>query len=433
MRPRVSLVAGMTPAVAVPPEPCAGSRATPCDAARIGTSAADDVLVDRLPCLAPFAALALRFDRFGVCCSSSAEAPLPEAPDSAAGREAIFNDPLYRDLRRRMIDGEQLPRDCRACLAHNTTSQLFRSPKVRAVAVSNLTRMDRSGRIGGFELAYAFANLDNQCNLACRTCSSTYSTTYARKLAAHARPLGHDRVDGRRRSPVAALSLLSQARVCVEFQGGEPFVSPLFTTALDRLRTGQVRIITNGTLAPAAILDRLARVADLTIWVSMDGARDTNTRIRHGLDHDRFLQTLRRVATALPWARRRINFTVSRYNIGTIPSFLSELQVLGQLVEGFDYHFVELPLQMRLTTIAPEARARVLAELASLTVPPGPFAATARRMIAHVSRELAGAPEQDSDAEATLVRFDAAVDALGRSNGAIPEAAPPGEAALVRG
>lgn len=388
-----------------------GDELSPC------ASEASNTVLDQLPCLAPFSSLALRFDKFSVCCVSTAEAAVPEAPDSANGREAIFNDPIYRDLRQRMVNGAQLPRDCNACLAHNTTSQLFLDTDIRKIAASNLTRMDKSGRIHDFELAYAFANLDNQCNLACRTCSSIYSTTYARKIAAHATQLGHDRASGRRRSSAAAISLLSEAQVCVEFQGGEPFISPLFKSALDGMNKVQLKVITNGTLAPAKILRRLEHVENLTIWFSMDGARETNMHIRQGLDHDRFLKTLRGVKAALPRSELRINFTISRYNVSKIPSFLSELHSLGQIVDGFDYHFVEVPSQMRLTAIAAKDRQGVIEELAYFEVPPGPFAETAKRMIAHVSKELAYAPTQDPNVEAIIASFDSAVDAIGNGGG----------------
>ena len=368
-------------------------------------------LVETLPCLAPFSAFALRFDRFGVCCSSTGEEPLPGDPDTPEGRDAIFNSPLYRSLRQRMLTGENLPRDCRACLAHNTTADLFRRPSVKAIAASNIARMDKAARIQDFEVAYSFANLDNHCNLACRTCSSAFSTGYARKHGDHARRhLGQGAATGRKSSPVDAIGLLAGARVCVEFQGGEPFISPLFASALERLSAPELRVITNGTVAPVRILERLARFPDLSFWFSMDGDRETNARIRHGLDHDRFLDTIKRIADALPDTRRRINFTVSRYNIGRITAFLRDLEELAGLVDGFDYHFVETPPEMRFTAIGPQSRARIMAELAVARVPSGPFAATARHMIAHLLRELVAAHPYDPAAEAALSRFDAAID-----------------------
>src|SRR6185436_6624914 len=86
------------------------------------------VAIDRLPCLAPFASLAVRFDSFSVCCSAETAVPFAAAP----GKD-VFNAPLYTELRRAMLTGE-LPGDCQACLRHNTTYRLFQRSDIRAVA-----------------------------------------------------------------------------------------------------------------------------------------------------------------------------------------------------------------------------------------------------------------------------------------------------------
>jgi len=363
--------------------------------------------IDRLPCLAPFAAVAVKSSYYSVCCSSVREIESADVPV-----DKLFNDPMYTDLRKAMLTGAELPRDCQTCLKNNGTHRAFQTEATRAVAARNLARMDENYAIEQFELAHAVVSFDSTCNLACRTCNPEFSTTLNRTIgAATIRYLGRVPAPLSRTPDAARLELIRRTQACIEVQGGEPFLSKKFRDALETFPKVALRIITNGTVYNARVLEKLAEHPQVLIWVSLDGDAELNDYIRVGASFETIKSNMQKLAEAIPHVQLRVNVTLSKLNVGSIPRILSAIEAMGAHVQGFDYHFVEDSRALRITSISKAQREQIIAGLREMQ-PQGRHREDAIRMIEHVIRELQTVDTYDDAEDAAFVSFNEAVDTL---------------------
>jgi sulfatase maturation enzyme AslB (radical SAM superfamily) len=182
-----------------------------------------------------------------------------------------------------------------------------------------------------------------------------------------------------------------------------------------------LRIITNGTVHNAKILEKLAEHPQVLIWVSLDGDAQLNDYIRVGASFETIKSNMEKLAQAIPHVQLRANVTLSKLNVGAIPRILSAIEALGPHVQGFDYHFVEDSRALRITSINKAQREQIIAGLRNLR-PQGRHREDAIRMIDHVIRELQTIDTYDDAEDAAFKAFNETVDALVAAG--LPDTAP---------
>jgi sulfatase maturation enzyme AslB (radical SAM superfamily) len=111
----------------------------------------------------------------------------------------------------------------------------------------------------------------------------------------------------------------------VAFKGGEPLLNPDLPAtlkhldAIGRLSQVTVRITTNGSVAPTELLPLLSKAKRCDIGISVDGAGELQTYIRHGRSSAdniaRFVEAYRR----LPRVRFGAIVSVMAYNVPALP------------------------------------------------------------------------------------------------------------------
>jgi organic radical activating enzyme len=119
-------------------------------------------------------------------------------------------------------------------------------------------------------------NLNNDCNLSCRMCSSLNSSKWAELLN---EPLKN------KNSFKAIIKNLKNIKH-IKYQGGEPFITKEITEVLEHIakHNCEFSFSTNCTVFPQKYLDLLSQAKFLYATFSIDGIGTINDYIRHGKD-----------------------------------------------------------------------------------------------------------------------------------------------------
>jgi len=133
-------------------------------------------------------------------------------------------------------------------------------------------------------------SLSNQCNLACRMCNPTYSTTWGDllnnnlPLKKYIKPAKETNISIENIFGQIDLNYLKR----IKYLGGEPFITPQIKELFEYLDKHNIigNIIfecnTNCTLFPQKYLDYLNKFKKLEISLSIDGIGPVNDYIRYG-------------------------------------------------------------------------------------------------------------------------------------------------------
>lgn len=133
-------------------------------------------------------------------------------------------------------------------------------------------------------------SLSNQCNLACRMCSPTYSTTWGDLLKNN--PPLEKYIRSAKETSISIENIFGQIDLShlkrIKYLGGEPFITPEIKDLFEYLDKHNIignitfECNTNCTLFPQKYLDYLKKFKNLEISLSIDGIGPVNDYIRHG-------------------------------------------------------------------------------------------------------------------------------------------------------
>lgn len=133
-------------------------------------------------------------------------------------------------------------------------------------------------------------SLSNECNLACRMCSPTYSTTWNRlvkdnpELREYHHAVEQPEISVEKIFKGINLRELKK----IKYLGGEPFITPQTRDLMEYLADNNIiqhvefECNTNATLFPEKWLKYLDRFRAVNIELSIDGVGAVNDYIRHG-------------------------------------------------------------------------------------------------------------------------------------------------------
>ncbi len=196
--------------------------------------------------------------------------------------QEILNSSPFEGIRQQMMRGERIP-GCEKCYMEYsaTGGSMMNVMNERYDVEKYLTEKP--------ELRYLEVAFGNYCNLGCRTCNSTLSTSwhsddvvlqeYYPDRAAIA-PLQHVAFNW-------AVSDFDNVEE-IKFTGGEPMLHPNFIKFLDVILEGgneshiTLDIFTNTSWVPKAkVLTRLSKFKCVKIWLSIDGVGPLQDYVRH--------------------------------------------------------------------------------------------------------------------------------------------------------
>jgi radical SAM protein with 4Fe4S-binding SPASM domain len=114
------------------------------------------------------------------CCIGDYRYPLGNLQKESL--EEVWNNENYKRLRRNMIEGKEC-KECTACYAAEQYGSSFRTHSntqfEKYLPMKDITNTD--GSLDEITLRYLDVRWSNICNLKCRSCSATYSSSWAKE------------------------------------------------------------------------------------------------------------------------------------------------------------------------------------------------------------------------------------------------------------
>jgi sulfatase maturation enzyme AslB (radical SAM superfamily) len=312
-------------------------------------SAAQDILRTEMResntfCIAPYIHSHVRSDvlqpYFAVCCYAGSGI-LDEKGRALrlteVTEEDAFNSPHVRQVREEQASGKW-PAGCRYCMDKEKSTG--KSPridlnqkwleKLNTEPESFINVAEQSGWCFKYEPVWVSISLGNQCNLACRICSSMHSRRIGNDPTMRAwsadpemkkSPIGPKAFSALNAS--AYLSVLKKPQLIRQLYltGGEPFSEILFPNIMRWLidhgdiYNCEIILHTNGTIYNKNIVGLLSKLPNLSIAVSMDGVASMYEYMRYPAKWDSFISTLERLRSSLPQAGFMLAPTMSISNI----------------------------------------------------------------------------------------------------------------------
>ena len=305
-------------------------------------------------CMHPFTGLATREDgAVKVCCRSH---PIGNIQDNTL--EEIWNGDTMKRIRKQVLTGYR-PAECAPCF--NLEDQGVESlrqrhikgeiPEARITLYPRATDAMRKDYSMPFEIPTMEIKLNNLCNLKCRMCNPTDSTSWndweqveefydkeknyisenVRKLNLIKKPY-LDKFDDNPNWWASFEKLLPYFRR-VEFAGGEPLMDPQHYRILDMLKPYghqiEIKYATNGTTLGInkgrTVHDYWPHFRSVAVNVSIDGIGDVYEYIRGNGDWFQVVQNIKEIQT-IP--------NISRV-VGAVAVQVSNVLTLDKMIEYF--------------------------------------------------------------------------------------------------
>jgi len=365
-----------------------------------------DIAIDKIICLAPFVSFQLRQGQYSTCCTSVHEYDFTDI-------EKASNSFLFRSYRKSMLGRSKLPAQCTLCMQAMFTHKIFQADDLREIIGQNIANMDENYRIKDYRIGYLFVNFDNCCNLSCRTCSTVYSTTYGHKILSIINPDEARSIEGKIRKveeDILEKILETNTPVCLEVQGGEPFLSVRFGHFVGRFKGKRIRLITNGMVYNETWLNNLNRIQDVTLWISMDGPEKVNDYIRIGSKLQEVKTNIIKIKEKFKNFKLRINHTISLYNIRYLVEMLNEITGMEEYIDGFDFHFVENINAMKITSLSPGEKEEITRLFSRSNLKKGRSTDECKKVLAYVVDYMNHLDTYDPAERKAFVDFNNTID-----------------------
>jgi len=266
------------------------------------------------------------------CCIGKWDKPLGNTKHNTI--KEIWNSEAYKKLRLALLNGEQ-PNECSQCWAHEASDVWsFRKENNKKfskhLGVRELTNQD--GSLDVMKLLYFDVRWSNICNFKCRTCSATYSSSWAIE----------DNANGKN-VPVYTFaggdsnnSLFEQFKPYLKdiedfyFAGGEPLVTDKHYEILDYLiaenKTDAIlqynTNLSNLTYKGKLVTDYWKQFKKVQVRASLDHYGSKAEYIREGTDWNKIIENLNFIKKECPHVIMSFNAVVSAFNIVTLVDFL---------------------------------------------------------------------------------------------------------------
>ena len=272
------------------------------------------------------------------CCIGDYKQPLGNTHNRSI--EDIWNSHEYKTLRKQLLNGEK-PSICNQCWKHeeagNTSSRMSNNKRFKE-ELKFIETTNEDGSLDEMNLRYFDVRWSNICNFKCRTCSSTYSSSWAQEdnstKFAPEKPVyifaGGNNND----------NLYQQFKPHFKnikvfyFAGGEPLLTDKHYDILEHLiETGntKVRLEYNSNVSKLkykkkSIIDLWNQFEDVQVSASLDSYGPRAEYIRAGTDWNLITTNLKVIREQVPHVKISFNTVVSIFNLCTLTDFLNEIQ-----------------------------------------------------------------------------------------------------------
>jgi radical SAM protein with 4Fe4S-binding SPASM domain len=269
------------------------------------------------------------------CCIGNHRLPLGNVQKDKIAD--IWNSDQYKAIRRNMLAGNDC-KECTACYqSERDNVESFRQTVNRDYAeflnFANETNSD--GSLDTMQLKYLDIRWSNICNFKCRSCSSTYSSSWATE----------DNKQGQKKTVFIFAggqnndSLYEQIKPHISevkeiyFAGGEPLLTDKHYDILKHLidtNNTDIKIRYNTNLSSLSfknisVIDLWQKFSNVHLNVSLDSWGDRAEYIRDGTEWNTLVENINTVKINCPRVHLGVVSVISAFNVYTLPEFTDYL------------------------------------------------------------------------------------------------------------
>jgi len=249
---------------------------------------------------------------------------MPWLQDSSI--KSLWNGPEMRGLRRAFINGEQ-PADCNWCWKEEDNNVKSYRQKYIEMYSSDYDSIDFTTDSSNAPRVFDL-KLSNVCNLKCRMCGPTASSSILKEQKTYKYFTAADTKEHEYWLTNKILGTSNEkdfmewlpSTVQIEFTGGEPLVSPenkqliKIISETEYAKDIRVQLTTNATHYNTALVEQLKKFKEIHVDASIDDIGPRIEYARHGTKWDNIDKNLKKYNNV-----KEINFniwaTVNNYNI----------------------------------------------------------------------------------------------------------------------
>lgn len=326
------------------------------------------------------------------------EAGLPQKIQSGLSANEALNSQSLKDLRRKMMNGEDVSDTCKRCqfeeknqLPSHRQIELGRFKFFDQSYVNKWTESDGTLKSGS-PVSMALLRLGNKCNLTCRMCGPSSSSAWYQEwletkhpgfkeagerivlnknemglLQADPNPYAWTE-DGRASEFIAECGNHLER---IQFSGGEPLLSAGHLEILKNLvqteRAAQITLeyTSNLTVLPDTILNLWGHFKSVEMGISIDGPPAVNEYIRYPLKSKTLLANLKKLDQARVNGRFWISTTVQIYNVLYLEQLRDWIsaQQFEKISADFVWHILRAPQELSIFALPIELKHLVAAKL----------------------------------------------------------------------
>jgi hypothetical protein len=269
------------------------------------------------------------------CCIGDHNKPLGNVRKNTI--KEIWNNNQYKAMRLKMLNGERCD-ECSACY-HSEDNGIKSARQHQNIEFQDFNKLayftNTDGSLDSMDLKYLDIRWSNICNFKCRSCSSTYSSSWATEDNKH----GHTK-------PVFILSggenndtLFSQIKPHLAnirefyFAGGEPLLTDKHYEILDYLieiGNTDVKLRYNTNLSnlyykDKSIIDYWKQFSRVEVYASLDSWGDRAEYIREGTVWEEIETNVLKIRKEAPAVKLGVSSVVSAFNVATLIPFLDKI------------------------------------------------------------------------------------------------------------
>lgn len=266
------------------------------------------------------------------CCIGNHHLSLGNVQSSTI--DDVWNSNQYKTLRKKMLNNER-PSECSACYQSEDNG-------IKSARQSNLTKFSKfiplaeatnlDGSVNNITLKYFDLRWSNICNLKCRSCSSTYSSSWATEDNSNGQNKRVFIFAGGNSNDILYNQFKPYFAEIEEFYfaGGEPLLTDKHYDILEHLISiGRTDVklqyntnLTNLKYKDKSILELWKQFSNVEVFASLDSWGNRAEYIREGTNWDVIEHNLKTIKAIVPHVKLQISSVISIFNVTTILEFL---------------------------------------------------------------------------------------------------------------
>ena len=285
------------------------------------------------------------------CCIGDHRLPLGNVQKNSITE--IWNSDPYKEMRLNMLSGNRC-KECTSCYqSEDAEVNSFRQSvnKDYAEFFNFADETNSDGSLDTMKLKYLDIRWSNICNFKCRSCSSTYSSSWATE----------DNKQGQNKSVFIFAGgnnndlLYEQIKPYISevkeiyFAGGEPLLMDKHYDILKHLidiNNTDIKIRYNTNLSSLtfkniSVIELWKKFSNVHLNVSLDSWGDRAEYIREGTEWKTIIDNINTVKTNCPHIHLGVSSVISAFNVYTLPEFTDYL-LDNRLFEASSISFYNL-------------------------------------------------------------------------------------------